>query len=106
NILNHHNYCYYIKSAPEITDYEYDQLYRELLDLEEKYPQFLSLDSPTQRVGTQPVSGFDPYSHKVALKSLANAFNFEELRDFDARLKKNLDLASTELIEYICELKN
>lgn len=100
--INHHNYLYYVLDKPEISDFEYDKLYRELESIEAQFPELVTTDSPTQRVGDQPLSAFETYSHQVPLLSLSNAFDFEELRDFDNRVKKGLE---TEEVEYVCELK-
>ncbi|MEG6566890.1 NAD-dependent DNA ligase LigA [Thermoanaerobacterium saccharolyticum] len=98
--LNHHNYMYYVLDKPEISDYEYDMMMRELIELEEKYPQFKTPDSPTQRVGGEPVKEFEPFTHVVPMQSLANAFSEGELRDFDRRIR-----ASVGDVEYVVELK-
>lgn len=98
--LNHHNYMYYVLDKPEISDYEYDMMMRELIELEEKYPQFKTPDSPTQRVGGEPLKEFEPFTHVVPMQSLANAFSEGELRDFDRRVK-----ASVGDVEYVVELK-
>jgi len=77
--INHHNYLYYVLDSPEISDAEYDQLMRELKGLEESYPQFLTPDSPTQRVGATPVAAFGVVVHPLPLLSLGNAFSRDEL---------------------------
>jgi DNA ligase (NAD+) len=77
--INHHNYLYYVMDNPEISDAEYDALMRELQELEEQYPQFLIPDSPTQRVGAEPLDAFGVVEHPVPLLSLGNAFSHEEL---------------------------
>jgi len=98
--LNHHSYMYYVLDKPEISDYEYDMMMRELIELEEKYPQFKTPDSPTQRVGGEPLKEFEPFTHVVPMQSLANAFSEGELRDFDRRVR-----ASVGDIEYVVEFK-
>ncbi|MDI3311699.1 MAG: NAD-dependent DNA ligase LigA [Thermoanaerobacterium sp.] len=98
--LNHHNYMYYVLDKPEISDYEYDMMMRELIELEEKYPEFKTPDSPTQRVGGEPVKEFEPFTHVVPMQSLANAFSEGELRDFDRRVR-----SSVGDVEYVVELK-
>jgi DNA ligase (NAD+) len=79
--INHHNYRYYVLDSPEISDAEYDELMRELKGLEEKYPQFLTPDSPTQRVGAAPVEAFGVVEHPYPLLSLGNAFSKDELHE-------------------------
>ncbi len=100
NKLNHHSYMYYVLDEPEISDYEYDMMMRELIELEEKYPQFKTPDSPTQRVGGEPLKEFEPFTHVVPMQSLANAFSEGELRDFDRRVR-----ASVGDVEYVVEFK-
>jgi DNA ligase (NAD+) len=95
------NYKYYVLDKPDVSDAEYDRLFRELLDLESEYPELVTGDSPTQRVGAAPIDAFAPYLHTKPMLSLANAFDEEELRAFDARVKK---LAGRDL-PYNCELK-
>jgi len=98
--INYHNYRYYVLDEPEISDAEYDQLMRALIALEEKYPQLVTSQSPTQRVGGQPVAGFTTVTHQLPMLSLANAFGEEELRSFDQRVKKVLNQ-----VDYVVELK-
>ena len=83
------NYRYYVLDDPQISDADYDQLLRELLDLEDRYPELRSADSPTQRVGAAPSERFAPYEHGVPMLSLANAMNRAELRAFDERVRKS-----------------
>lgn len=101
--LEHHNQLYYLLDAPEISDAEYDLLFRELQKLEAEYPQFISADSPTQRVGGAPLDKFDSVVHRIPMLSLENAANENEIRDFDQRVKKLLGMANE--ISYICEPK-
>ena len=103
--LNYHNYRYYVLDQPEISDAEYDKLMRELLDLEARYPDLVTPDSPTQRVGAQPSAAFQTVQHRVPMLSLGNAFDAQELRDFDERLKRHVGLPPEEPIDYVCELK-
>ncbi|WP_434577651.1 NAD-dependent DNA ligase LigA [Thermoanaerobacterium thermosaccharolyticum] len=98
--LNHHNYMYYVLDRPEIPDYEYDMMMRELIKLEEEHPEFKTPDSPTQRIGGEPVKEFEPFTHVVVMQSLANAFTEGELRDFDRRVR-----SSVGDVEYVVELK-
>ncbi len=98
--INLHNYKYYVENKPIISDYEYDQLLKKLEKLEKENPEYITADSPTQRVGGQPLEGFKTVEHKVPMLSLANTYTYEELRDFDERVKKYvLD------VEYIVEPK-
>jgi len=86
--INYHNYRYYVLDSPEISDAEYDELMRELRQLEEEYPQFLTPDSPTQRVGAAPVEAFGIVEHRFPLLSLGNAFSYDELMAWYNRTKK------------------
>ena len=88
--INHHNYRYYVLDDPEIGDAEFDRLLRELQSLEEQYPEVVTLDSPTQRVGATPVAAFGEVRHEVPMLSLDNAFTEEEVRDFDRRVREGL----------------
>ncbi len=98
--LEHHGYLYYVLDAPQIADYEYDAMLRELENLEAKYPQFASPVSPTKRVGGAPVSQFEKVQHAVPMESLQDVFSFEELREFDERVR---GLVSS--VEYTIEPK-
>ena len=89
-VLEEHNYRYYVKDNPTISDYEYDQLMRRLIALEAEHPELLSPDSPTQRVGGAPVSAFAPVEHRVPLESLQDVFSMEELLAFDQRIKNTI----------------
>jgi len=100
--IRYHNYRYYVLDDLTIADTEYDQLMRDLIELEEKYPQYITPSSPTQRVGIEPVSGFTTVKHIAPMLSLANAFSPEELRAFDQRIKK---LIPEQKLEYVVELK-
>jgi DNA ligase (NAD+) len=88
--LNHHNYRYYVLDSPEVSDAEYDQLMRKLSQLEADYPQFLTPDSPTQRVGAAPVEAFGVVEHPLPLLSLGNAFSKDELRAWYTRISRLL----------------
>ena len=103
--LNHANYCYYVLDQPEIADAEYDKLLRELTDLETAHPELVTADSPTQRVGASPQSDFKPHTHRQPMLSLANAFNDDELRAFDEKVKRHLGLAGDAAVAYVAELK-
>ncbi|MDW7972331.1 MAG: NAD-dependent DNA ligase LigA [Thermodesulfovibrio sp.] len=100
--INYHNYRYYVLDSPVISDEEYDMMLRRLKELEEKWGYILP-DSPTQRVGAAPSEKFEKVEHREPMLSLDNAFSFEELRDFDARVKRLL--GSNEEIEYTVEPK-
>jgi len=99
--LNRHNYLYYVKAAPEISDYDYDLLLRELADLEKQFPEFDDPNSPTKRVGSDLSHDFTQVRHRYPMLSLANVYSFDELGEFDNRVRKAL----TEGFEYVCELK-
>ncbi|MEA2205364.1 MAG: ligase [Blastocatellia bacterium] len=100
--VRRHEELYYVSDSPEIADKEYDELVERLRELEEQYPQFLSPDSPTQRVGGRPAEGFAEYLHRRPMLSLDNSYNLEELRAFDQRCQK---LADGRPVEYVAELK-
>ena len=89
--LEHHNYLYYVEAKPQISDREFDRLMRELIDLEAAHPQYDSPNSPSKRVGGQPIEGFATVQHAVPMMSIDNTYNEEEVREFDARVKKLLD---------------
>lgn len=86
--LNYHNKRYYDQDSPEISDREYDMMLRELEDLEEQFPNLLKEDSPTQRVGGERAEKFSPVEHAVPMESLHDSFSFDELRDFDRRVRE------------------
>lgn len=100
--IDYHNYRYYVLDSPEISDFAYDQLMRELLRLEAENPELVTPDSPSQRVGAEPVSSFPPMVHRVPLLSIDNAMDTQELRAFHQRIAK---LAGREGIAYCCEPK-
>ncbi|WP_409305894.1 NAD-dependent DNA ligase LigA [Peribacillus sp. SCS-155] len=101
NLLNQYGYEYYVLDQPSVPDAEYDQLIRELIELEENYPQFRSPDSPTQRVGGAILEMFEKVEHRTPMLSLGNAFNEADLRDFDRKVRQ----AVGEDYAYVCELK-
>ncbi len=101
-IIRYHDYRYYVLNSPEISDEEYDALMRKLQELEALFPDLVTPDSPTQRVGGKPQEGFAPFTHARPMLSLNNAFTEEEIRDFDRRVKKMLGV---EEVEYVVELK-
>ncbi|MGD8811301.1 MAG: NAD-dependent DNA ligase LigA [Thioalkalispiraceae bacterium] len=100
--INYHNYRYYVLDNPEIPDSEYDRLLRELQELETEHPELITPDSPTQRVGAEPLSSFAEVKHEVPMLSLGNAFNEQEVLDFDRRAREKANLKN---IEYAVEPK-
>ena len=102
-ILNKHNVSYYVYDNPTISDYEYDILLKELELLEKQHPEFISVNSPTQRVGGKSLSSFETIKHSIPMLSLANAMNQNELEAFDVQIKKFLN--TNKKIEYIGEPK-
>ena len=100
--IERHLRLYHVEDNPEISDAEYDQLFDELVKLEEAHPQLQSPDSPTQRVGAKPAEGFAAVRHRVPMLSLANAFDDEDIESFDRRVREGLDRGE---VEYACELK-
>ncbi|HEB86378.1 MAG TPA: NAD-dependent DNA ligase LigA [Gammaproteobacteria bacterium] len=100
--INYHNYRYYILDDPEITDSDYDRLLRELQDLEQQYPDLITPDSPTQRVGATPLETFAEVKHRVPMLSLGNAFSEQEVLDFDRRARERLGV---DVVEYAVEPK-
>lgn len=99
--LKRYNYLYYVKAESEISDFEFDAKLRELQELEQEHPEFAREDSPTQRVGGEVNKAFKSVKHRYMMLSLGNTYNREELVDFDARIRKQID----EEFEYVCELK-
>ncbi|MEL0637881.1 NAD-dependent DNA ligase LigA [Marinomonas sp. TI.3.20] len=100
--LNDYSYAYHVKDNPLVPDAEYDRCYRQLQSIEAEYPDWIQADSPTQRVGEKPDSGFENVPHTVPMLSLDNAFDNESLADFDQRIRKLLDV---EKVTYCCEPK-
>jgi DNA ligase (NAD+) len=98
--INFHNHKYYVENNPVISDYEFDHLLKKLEKLESEYPDLITPDSPTQRVGGEPLDGFKTVEHKVPMLSLANTYTHDELRDFDERVKKHV-----QDVEYVVEPK-
>jgi DNA ligase (NAD+) len=102
--IRRHEELYYIHSQPEISDAEFDALMRELVELEQQHPDLVTPDSPTQRVGGRPVEGFPTVEHVAPMLSLDNAYDEEELRDFDERVRRGAGLGDTP-VAYVAELK-
>ena len=100
--IAYHDRQYYVLDAPEISDYQYDQLMRELLSIESAYPELLTADSPSQRVGGEALKQFDSYTHRNPLLSLMNAYGTDDLREFHRRILNDLD---TDTVEYAVEYK-
>jgi DNA ligase (NAD+) len=100
--LDYHNYRYYVLDDPVVSDAEYDRLMTELIALEEKHPEFLSPNSPTQRVGAKPLEEFETVTHTIPMLSLQNAMAAEEVVEFDKRVKKLLAVTD---IDYVMEVK-
>lgn len=98
--IEKYNYEYYVLDKPSISDAEYDELMRRLIELEEQYPQYKTPDSPSQRVGGAPLESFAKVTHRVPMLSLSNAFNEGDLRDFDRRVRQEVGD-----VRYVCELK-
>src|ERR1700689_3106563 len=88
--LHRHNRLYYVEAKPEISDQQYDRLMRELVELEKEHPEFDSADSPSHRVGEEPIEGFKSVTHAVRMMSIDNTYSEEELRAFGERVRKNL----------------
>ena len=99
--INKHNHLYYILSAPVITDFEFDHLLKELENLEKQYPEFDDPLSPTKRVGGDITKVFKQIVHRYPMLSLSNTYTFEEIEDFDRRVRKVIG----EDVTYVCELK-
>jgi len=101
-LIRKYDYAYYVLAKPLISDYEYDQLYRELVELEKRFPELVTPDSPTQRVSEQPMEGFQPVRHRVPMLSLDNTYNETEVREFVARVQR---LLPGESLEWVVEPK-
>ena len=99
--LNHHNHLYYVESNPEISDYDFDMLLNDLIQLEKDFPQFASDLSPTKRVGGDITKKFSSVKHRFPMLSLANTYSREDIIDWENRIKKSIEAK----IEYVCELK-
>jgi DNA ligase (NAD+) len=99
--INRHNHKYYVLDHPEITDYQFDMMLQELIELENKFPEFRDENSPSQRVGGTVTKSFENVAHKFPMLSLSNSYNEGEIQEFDERVRKLVE----EDVEYICELK-
>src|SRR6266850_6063338 len=100
--IRYHEHRYYVLDDPEISDAEYDKLLNQLKKIEAEHPELVTPQSPTQRVGGKPREGFVKVTHSRPMLSLDNAYNEEELRDWDRRVR---ELAGSDKIEYVCEFK-
>ncbi len=107
--IEQHNYNYYVLDNPTISDFEFDMMLEELINLEKKHPELYDPNSPSQRVGGEITKEFKAVKHKYAMLSLANSYSKDELTDFDERVKKGLGITGNDLfnsgVEYVCELK-
>src|SRR5262249_9821525 len=101
-LISYHDYKYYVEARPEISDREYDKLYTELKELEQKHPELITPDSPTQRVEPHPIEGFSPVKHRMPMLSIDNTYSAEGLRDFDRRVRRAV---GAEPVWYVVELK-
>ena len=101
--LDRHNYLYYVEANPEISDRDYDRLMERLTALESQHPELIAPDSPTQRVGGQPLEGFATVRHVVPMLSIDNTYSYDEVREWDARVRKAL--TPGEVVRYVVELK-
>jgi DNA ligase (NAD+) len=101
--LNRHNYLYYVEAKPEISDREYDRMMQRLTELEAQHPELITPDSPTQRVGGQPLEGFATVRHVVPMLSIDNTYSYDEVREWDARVRRGLNPG--EPLKYVVELK-
>src|SRR5262245_1407543 len=101
-LIEHHNYKYYVEAMPEVSDKEFDRLLDELCALEARHPELVTPDSPTQRVGGQPIPGFKTVQHRVPMLSIDKATDAAGLREFDARVRKGL---GKEKLRYVVEPK-
>ena len=104
-LIHYHNYRYYVLDSPEISDAEYDRLFRELVELEKSHADLVTPNSPTQRVGAPPLEQFGTVRHRTPMLSLSNAFSEEELLAFDQRIKRMLEMSGGERVEYVVEHK-
>ncbi|MEE3179233.1 MAG: NAD-dependent DNA ligase LigA, partial [Verrucomicrobiota bacterium] len=94
SLLEHHNRLYYVEAQPEISDADYDKIFRELEDMEGQHPELDDPNSPTRRVGGAPLEGFEQVRHPVPMLSIDDVFSEEEVTDFYRRLQKNLGTGS------------
>src|SRR5687768_15193882 len=100
--IRRHEQLYYTDAAPEISDYEFDQLMKRLVELEREHPELQAIDSPSVRVGGAPVSGFETVIHDPPMLSIENAYSFDELREWDERVRRSLGSGP---VDYVADLK-
>ncbi len=105
DIIRYHEWKYYIQDNPVISDYDYDILFKKLQRLEEDNPEYVTVDSPTKRVGSDLTNEFQSVSHYSPMLSLENSYNEEDLWDFDKQVKKLSEIDSSEKVEYVIEPK-
>ena len=105
DVLRYHEWKYYVQNNPVISDFEYDQLYQLLVDIEAQHPEWVTADSPTQRVGNDLTSDFPTVRHWVPMLSLDNSYNAEDLKDFDRQVRKLCGLNEMAIVEYVVEPK-
>ncbi len=103
--LHHHSYCYHTLDRPEISDADYDRLFNELIDLETEHPSLAGEDSPSHRVGAAPLEKFEAVRHSLPMPSLSNRRSEKEFREFDAQIKRFLNLPDESVVDYTCEMK-
>ena len=101
--LNKHNDLYHNQDSPEISDQEYDRLFKKLLVFESEFPDIKAINSPSERVGSEPVSGLRPFNHRIPMLSLDNAFDDQDIEDFEKRFLNKLK--RKEVFSYSCEPK-
>lgn len=104
-LISHHSYLYYVLDKPELSDSSWDSLFSELFDLEKQFPEFITPDSPTQRVSGKPLDKFKKVSHGYPMLSLQDAFSFEEVEEWEERIKKLLTGKQQQNLDYYAELK-
>src|SRR5687767_1720687 len=100
--IERHERLYYLEASPEISDYEFDQLMKCLVELEREHPELRTTDSPSLRVGGAPVSGFETVIHDPPMLSIENAYSFDELREWDDRVRRSLGSGP---VDYVADLK-
>src|SRR5262245_55260040 len=103
DLIRHHDHRYYVLDAPEVSEAEYDALFRDLQAIESEHPELRTLDSPTHRVGGAARDGFKPFTRERAMLSLSNIYSEDDWREFDARVRKGL--GNVERVRYVLEPK-
>lgn len=105
DLIRHHDRCYYLNDRPEITDQEYDKLYAELVGIETQHPEWITPDSPSQRVAGEPAESFEKVPHRQPMLSLQNSYSVDDIGAFEERLRKELKDQAPATVEYFCEPK-